>query len=82
MSNFTRPFRPFRVTFRRVVMDADTVNFMTAVSVEGGDSVATATTVCSRAAGKDPDTVANIKIDHHNKLVEALSLALQQKLKL
>lgn len=82
MSEFSKPFRPFKVTFRRVSLDADTVNFMTAVSIDGGDAIATATTVCSRSAGKDPDTVYNIKVDHHNKLVGALTQALQQKLHL
>lgn len=82
MSEFSKPFRPFKVTFRRTSIDDSTVNFTTAVSIEGGEAAAIATTVCSKAAAKDPDTVYNVKVDHHNKLVAALTQALKQKLKL
>lgn len=82
MPEFSKPFRPFKATFRRTAVDDNTVNFTTAVSIDGGEATAIATTVCSKVAAKDPDTVYNVKVDHHNKLVAALTQALQQKLKL
>ncbi len=81
MSEFKKPFRPFQVTFSRDKLDDKTVAFTTGVTTaDSPTEITTVQTVVKAEHANNPDVVNDVKTDHHNRLVAALSEALRKKL--
>ncbi len=79
MSEFEKPFRPFKVNFTRNRTKHGEIVYTTTVRINGSREFASVQSAVTKEHGRDPDIIADIKTDHHNRLVAELSRVLRNK---